>query len=163
MAAAALLWLLTACENTGNKALDSALWNSWPKESIGHHEEKPDRLHVAALVHRGGTRNIHDEVAFRVTVDRFIRYAADLANERKASRFEITDARLHIHGIDAYYRGMRASHRIPYIDATVNLFREDTAASGTSTVLRTGEIQGTPKDQLLTLPALSSLWSAERR
>ncbi len=88
VAAIALGLLTGACYNTGDPALDMARWNSWPLESIGHDESKGE-LAIAALVHRGGVREDHDELAQRITIDRLVRYAAKLASERKALRFAL--------------------------------------------------------------------------
>jgi hypothetical protein len=164
-AATALMFLCAACALSENKALSDARWNSWPKESIGHHENSPGRFEIAAIIHRGGLRNIHDAAAFHVTVDRFLRYAAGLAKERNAPTFAITEARLMVSTTE-FYRGPvitsastpTFTQRIPFMDGFITLLKEGEVPSDAKAVLRTSDILSAPKETLLTVPAVTELW-----
>lgn len=107
---------------------------------------------IAAVVHRGGLREDQDELALRVTIDRLLRYAAKLANDRKAPRFAIDPE---IYGW--HYRASRAGVVLkdkvyPYIRAVTTFPDSARPASANTYVFETGAIMTAPKEPLLTLP-----------
>ncbi|MGE0423187.1 MAG: hypothetical protein AB7O88_13030 [Reyranellaceae bacterium] len=147
-----LALLTSACINTGDRALDAARWNAWPLESIGYHEEAPGRVAIAAIIHRGGLREVHDELALRITIDRLLRYAAKLANDRKAPRFAI-EPELYGWHYTASRAGIVLKDKVyPYIRAVTTFPDTAKPASANAYVFETGAIMAAPKEPLLTLP-----------
>lgn len=154
VAAIALAVLLAACgERTGNAALDEALWNSWPGDSVGHVDNTPKSFEVAAVVHRGGMIPDQDPPAIRATIDRVVRYAARRADERKAGQFEV---RMSLNSMTrTMYRGSQrmGSTRHLWIQAFVALTEDGEAPAKNSAIFRTHEVLATPKEQLLSVPS----------
>jgi len=151
VAAVAFALLAGACINTGDAALDKALWNSWPLESIGHDEPGPNQIVIAALVHRGGLREDHDELAQRVTIDRLLRYAAKIAHERKATRFTINPDMRGAH-YTARMAGVVVKNKVyPYIKAVVTFPEAGQPVPELTYVFDTNTVMSAPKEPLLAL------------
>ncbi|MBX3498191.1 MAG: hypothetical protein KF889_02010 [Alphaproteobacteria bacterium] len=148
-----LMAFLAACgERTGNAALDEALWNGWPGDSVGHVDNSAKSFEVAALVHRGGMIPDQDAAAIRATVDRVLRYAARQAQQRQAAQFEI---RASLNSMSrGVYRGSQrlATTRHLWLQAFVALTDEGESPAKGSAVFRTSEVLAAPKEQLLSLP-----------
>lgn len=153
---------LAACgPDTGNLAFDRAYANAWPVgQGNGHEVLSEKSIEIAALIPGNQIARSspywkeRTEVLVTRTVDRALRYAAELAAQRGWEAFEL---RMAPQGWrETTTRGATAVSTYDgyYLRAFMTVVAPGRAPASGAVVYRTRDIQSAPREPLLTHPSL---------